>query len=76
MDNGTLLENVPERYLETALPKAGGRVIILKGPLRLSLGKLLERNTDCDRGVIQLDVDLSVKKLPLDDIAEYCGSYD
>ena len=76
MSNGEILEHVPEVYLETALPKVGGNAIILTGSNKYEKGKLLERNSENGRGVIQLFEDMNVKTLSLDDIAEYCGALD
>ncbi len=76
MDNGELIERVPERYLETALPKVGGNAIILTGPNQFSKGKLLERNSSKGKGIIQLFEDMNVVTLGLDDMAEWCGSLD
>eukprot|EP00551_Chaetoceros_affinis_P006852 CAMPEP_0203677074 /NCGR_PEP_ID=MMETSP0090-20130426/27007_1 /ASSEMBLY_ACC=CAM_ASM_001088 /TAXON_ID=426623 /ORGANISM="Chaetoceros affinis, Strain CCMP159" /LENGTH=663 /DNA_ID=CAMNT_0050543863 /DNA_START=49 /DNA_END=2040 /DNA_ORIENTATION=+ len=76
MDNGELIERVPERYLETALPKVGGNAIILTGSNQFAKGKLLERNSSKGRGIIQLFEDMNVVTLGLDDIAEWCGSLD
>ena len=76
MTNGEILERVPERYLETALPKVGGKAMILTGPNKFEKGKLLERNTEKGSGFIQLFEDMNVVTLSLDDIAEYCGALD
>lgn len=76
MNDGQLLDRVPERYLETALPKVGGKAIILTGRHKLQKGKLLERNSDTGKGVIQVYEDMNVVKLSLDDMAEWCGPLD
>lgn len=76
MTDGELLEKVPERYLETALPKVGGKAIILSGPNKYSKGKLLERNSDTCRGIIQVFEDMNVVTVSLDDMAEFCGLLD
>lgn len=76
MSNGCILERIPERYLETALPKAGGNVIVLAGNHKHEKGKLLERNSERGKGVVQLFDDMNVITLSLDDIAEYCGPLD
>lgn len=75
MDNGQVLDKVPERYLETALPQPGGNVIILEGKenLRWKMGRLLERSSKDGRGIIQLEEDLDVVNVSLDSIAEWCG---
>jgi len=78
MSNGSLLDRVPERYLETALPKPGGKAIVLapcrKKEYRFAKGKLLERNSR--EGAMQVYADQSVVTVPLDDMAEWCGPLD
>ena len=76
MDNGQVLDKVPERYLETALPKTGGHVIILESKdtsHHWKKGRLLERSSKDGYGIIQLEEDLEVIKVSLDGIAEWCG---
>ena len=82
MADGEVLDRVPDRYLETALPRVGGNVIVLaaaEGEDRqhqYAKGRLLERNSDKGRGVVQLFEDMNVLTLSLDDIAEWCGPLD
>lgn len=73
MDNGQVLDKVPERYLETALPKTGGNVVILEGKEIWKKGRLLERSSKDGRCVIQLEEDLEVVNVSLDCVAEWCG---
>jgi hypothetical protein len=75
MSNGQVI-NVAERHLETALPKAGGNSIILSGDQRHSKGRLLERDSKKNRGVVQVFEDMSVITTSLDDMAEWCGPLD
>jgi len=74
--DGSIVDGIPERYLETALPKLAGKVIVLAGPNRLAKGQLLERDTKTSTGVVQVYEDMSVLTLSLDDIAEWCGPLD
>lgn len=76
LQSGRVLDRVPERYLETALPKAGGNAIILVGKSKYAKGKLLERSSRTGKGIIQIFEDMSVKTLSLDDIAEWVGPLD
>jgi hypothetical protein len=75
LDDNQVLQ-VPERYLETALPKVGGSAIVLTGENRLTKGRLLERDSRSCKGVIQVFEDMNVLTLSLDDLAEWCGSLD
>jgi len=79
MDGGQVVDGVPERYLETALPKTGGHVVILESPdgdTRWKRGRLLERDSGSGSGVVQLLDDLEVVTVSLDSIAEWCGRID
>ena len=76
MPGKQVLDRVPERYLETALPKAGGNVVVLLGPSRMAKGKLLERNSNSGKGVVQVFEDMSILTLSLDDMAEWVGPLD
>jgi hypothetical protein len=71
-----VLDRIPERYLETALPKTGGNVIVVNSEHtnRYCKGRLLERNSR--DGVVQLYDDMDCVTIPLDDIAEWCGPLD
>ncbi|KAL7575975.1 hypothetical protein ACA910_000764 [Epithemia clementina (nom. ined.)] len=78
-ESRVVLDRIPDRYLETALPKVGGRVVVLcsshcTSQHLHSKGILLERANGL--GVIQLDSDKSVLTLPLDDLAEWLGPID
>ncbi|KAL7498373.1 hypothetical protein ACHAWT_006332 [Skeletonema menzelii] len=75
MDNGQVIDKVPERYLETALPRTGGKVIVLEGKHHWKKGRLLERSRD-GYGVIQFTEDLEVVNISLDSIAEWCLNDD
>jgi G patch domain and KOW motifs-containing protein len=76
MTKGQIVDRVPERYLETALPKSGGRVVILSKDFFLKKGTLLERDSDLGRGVVQLFEDMNVITKSLDDMAEWVGPLD
>lgn len=76
MSNGQVFDKVPERYLETALPKTGGNAIVLAGRNKFAKGKLLERDSNLGNGVVQIFDDMNVISLKLDDLAEWCGSLD
>eukprot|EP00980_Cylindrotheca_fusiformis_P014275 scaffold3791_cov137-Cylindrotheca_fusiformis.AAC.2 len=75
MADGSILE-VPERYLETALPKVGGNVILLSGKNRFEKGKLIERDSRANKGAVQLFEEMNIVNTSLDDIAEWCLSLD
>ena len=73
--NGQVL-HAKERYLETALPKIGGNACILSGNHKYGKGRLLERDSKANRGVVQLFEDMNVVTVSLDDMAEWCGPLD
>ena len=72
----TLLEDVPQRALETLVPKRAGRVAVLSGRHRGARAKLLSRDSDAGTAHVQLLTDFSMHTLPLDAIAEYVGPAD
>ena len=75
--NGTgQVLQVPEKYLETALPKVGGNACILTGDHRWAKGKLLERDSKSNKGAIQVFQDMNIVTTSLDDMAEWCGPLD
>ena len=74
-----VLDRVPERYLETALPKIGGNVIVVdpKHANKFAKGRMIERDgKNKNFGIVQLYDDMDCIRLPLDDIAEWCGPLD
>ena len=78
-NNGQVIDKVPERYLETALPKTGGVVIILESKDKThhwKKGRLLEKSSKDGYGIVQLEEDLEVVKISLDGLAEWCGRMD
>jgi G patch domain/KOW motif-containing protein len=78
LDNGTLVEGVKQRMLETVLPKPGGKVMVVEGPNRGKLGILLERKKSDDKedAIVQLLSDLTIETYSLDDVAQYMGAGD
>jgi G patch domain and KOW motifs-containing protein len=74
-DDGKLLDRVPTRYVETALPKPGGRCIVV-GRKRhwQTKGRLLERHKHT--AIIQESENGTALTVPLDDLAEWCGLAD
>mmetsp|Transcript_4902 Transcript_4902/g.7531 ORF Transcript_4902/g.7531 Transcript_4902/m.7531 type:complete len:89 (+) Transcript_4902:1814-2080(+) len=81
MLDGQLIEHVPEKYLETVLPKVStttttNHVIVLKGMHKFAKGKLLEKKLNDGQGIVQLYEDKNIITLSLDDIAEWCGPLD
>jgi hypothetical protein len=82
--SGEVLDNILEKDLQTALPKTGGRVMILHGEHKGNVANLLERYRAKIKGkdgkqqedevaVAQIDQTLEVVTLSLDDVAEYAG---
>lgn len=63
-----------QRQLETVVPSAEGTpVAVLAGPHAGRRGRLLQRNTATGLAAVQFAADLSVHRLSLDDVAEWCG---
>ncbi|CAI5469527.1 unnamed protein product [Closterium sp. Yama58-4] len=70
---GNLVQGLKEQEMETALPKKGGRVMILCGANRGQVGKLLERRGEEGVAVVQLAESFDLERLAMDDVAEYVG---
>jgi len=79
LDNGSLVEGVKQRMLETVIPREkGAKVMVVEGENKGKLGTLLERRKgeDNEKAIIQLTNDLSINSYSLDDVAQYVGDYD
>jgi len=78
LDNGSLVEGVKQRMLETVIPSAGGKVMVVEGRNKGRLGTLLERKKrgDDESAVVQMMGDLSIETFSLDDVAQYVGTFD
>lgn len=72
-ESGEILQEVRQDHLETALPKRGGRVIVVGGKYKGQIGKLLERDSENDVGVVQLEDNFEMSKFNLEDLAELVG---
>eukprot|EP00975_Prorocentrum_lima_P014253 3028112-Prorocentrum_lima.AAC.1 len=67
-----LVEHVIERNVDTALPKAGGRVMVVLGEHKGKVGTLIERNSKAKKGaVVQLDDEVELCICSFDQVAEY-----
>jgi len=78
LEDGSLVEGVKQRMLETVIPKIGGKVMVVSGPNKGMVGSLLERKKDNNKedAIVQLLGDLSISAYSLDDVTQYNGSYD
>ncbi|MCO5561985.1 hypothetical protein L7F22_015611 [Adiantum nelumboides] len=72
-EGGKIIERVKQEYLETALPKRGGRVLVVGGKYRGQIGRLQERDSEKGIGFVQMEDDYKVHSLDLDHLAEYVG---
>jgi hypothetical protein len=59
--------------VETALPKAGGAVRVVRGEHKGEVGQLLERNGSLQRAAVQLQGDMTIVQLKFDDVSEWAG---
>ncbi len=69
LDNGTVLDAVKEKYLETVLPAVGGACMVLIGEYVGETATLLEKDSKHNKVVIQLTESLEVIQVDMDDIA-------
>lgn len=71
-----LREGITQRMVETALPKPGGSILVVRGELRGRRGRLLERDSRRERAVVQMNGDFAVATLGFDDVSEWAGHAD
>ena len=55
LDDGSVLQHVKEKYLETVLPAVGSICMILTGEHRGQTAQLLEKRKESERAVVQLN---------------------
>jgi G patch domain/KOW motif-containing protein len=75
LDTGRILENIRQRQVETVIPDVGRRVVVVLGPDRGKVGKLIQKSTSKETAVVQFEGDWTgeVGTYGLDDISEYRG---
>ncbi|KAJ1460867.1 hypothetical protein M885DRAFT_508323 [Pelagophyceae sp. CCMP2097] len=75
LDAGGLVPEpgIKEKFLETALPKDGGRIRCVAGSHRGSCGILLQRDKKAESATVRLDDDDDIVTVKMDDVAEWVG---
>ncbi|KAK9716076.1 hypothetical protein RND81_06G209700 [Saponaria officinalis] len=74
MDEGKeIVRGVDQDILETALPRRGGFVIVLLGKHKGVYGKLVEKDSEKETGIVQDADTLEMFDVRLEQIAEYLG---
>ena len=71
LENKRLIENLSEDDVETALPKIGGRIKFVRGAYNGDTGTLMEKDSDKNKGVVQIERLAEIVKCSLDDIAGF-----
>lgn len=66
-----MVENITADLVETALPKPGGQVRVVRGDRTGQIGSLRERNGEKDRAVVQMEDDGKAETFRFDDLAEF-----
>ena len=61
---------MPQRIVETLIPKPGGRILVVRGSHKGAKGDLMERDNGKDRALVQLDSTDSPTWLSFDDVCE------
>lgn len=69
LDNGSVIDSLKQKHLETVLPHTGGSVRVLLGPHRGQEATLLEKQSESETCVVQLCEDLNVIVLSMDAVA-------
>ncbi|KAL2489873.1 Protein MOS2 [Forsythia ovata] len=68
-----LVQGVDQDLLETAIPKRGGKVLVLYGRHKGVYGSLLERDMEKETGLVQNADTQELVSVQLEQIAEYIG---
>ncbi|CAA3017657.1 MOS2 [Olea europaea subsp. europaea] len=72
-ESGELVQGVDQDLLETAIPKRGGKVLVLYGRHKGVYGSLLERDLEKETGLVQDADTQEFVNVRLEQIAEYIG---
>lgn len=73
-DSGAYLDDLRESHLETLVPKEeGATIMVVRGVDSGRRGKLIQRQLEKERVVVQLSGDAGVTTFPLDDVCEFVG---
>ncbi|KAL9246998.1 hypothetical protein vseg_020472 [Gypsophila vaccaria] len=72
-EGGEVVRGVDQDVLETALPRRGGCVVVLIGKHKGVYGKLVEKDSEKETGVVQDADTLEMFNVRLEQIAEYLG---
>ncbi|KAM0950208.1 putative G-patch domain-containing protein [Dioscorea sansibarensis] len=72
-DNGELVQGAHQDILETAIPMRGGSVLVLYGRHEGVYGRLEERNTEKETGVVRDADSHALINVNFEQIAEYVG---
>lgn len=76
-DSGTYLDDIEQRMLETVIPKEPmAAVMVVAGRYRRQLGRLLSRDKEKYRAIVQLYPDFETVQCTYDEICEYVGRTD
>ncbi|XP_040487652.1 G-patch domain and KOW motifs-containing protein [Ursus maritimus] len=76
-DEGRILEGVKEGMLETLVPKVeGNRVMVVLGPQAGRVGRLLGRDRERSRALVQLRRENQLVELHYDAVCQYLGPSD
>lgn len=76
-DEGRILEGVKEGMLETLVPKVeGNRVMVVLGPQAGRVGRLLGRDRERSRALVQLRRENQLVELHYDAVCQYVGPRD
>ena len=76
LNDGRIEDRMRQSKLETALPKPGGQIVIVRGAKRGARGKLLHRDGRANVARVQLFSSAEIESLPFDDVAEYVFNSD
>jgi len=80
LDNGKLLEEVKERYLETLIPDINENIMVVRhtpyadDDYYQKVGKVLSKDRETEKAMVQMVSTMDVVNLSFDDICEFKGN--
>lgn len=76
LDDGKVIQEAKQKYLETVLPKCGELCLVVRGKNKGQSATLLDRNKETEIATVQLTEELDVVEVSMDDIAAYTRAHD
>jgi len=70
-DDGRAVEGLRKHQLQTCVPSVNERVLVVLGEHRGEAGRVLEKNSEKDKVVVQIEHDMEARVFNFDDVCEF-----